>query len=151
MELQEYFLLTEEKQRSVLSQIASADWGGARFLHDLLQRGALAEYSGANPRLLLLMDGDRIISFCTLSPRDEIHDTDLTPWIGFVYTAPAYRGNRCSERIIRHACSLAKTQGHSCVYLSSDEYGLYEKYGFRLITVLTNVRGEKTQVFVREL
>jgi GNAT superfamily N-acetyltransferase len=151
MEILEFFQLPETAQRSVLEQLCEADWNGAQFLSDLLIRGALPEYSGENPQLLLLMDGDRLVSFCTLSPRDEIHNTTLTPWIGFVYTFPAFRGHRSSQQIIDHACFLAKEQGYSRIYLSSDEYGLYEKYGFHLIGHLPNVRGELTQVFDREL
>ena len=33
-----------------------------------------------------------MISFCTFAEHDDIPDTELTPWIGFVYTFPAFRG-----------------------------------------------------------
>jgi len=42
----------------------------------------------------MLTDGEKLVAFCTFAPRDEIWPTDLTPWIGFVYTYPEYRGRR---------------------------------------------------------
>lgn len=41
----------------------------------------------------MLVNGDRLVSFCTFAPFDDIHPTEFTPWIGFVYTFPEYRGH----------------------------------------------------------
>ena len=151
MYFQEYDHLPEEKQLAVLTQLRNADWRGAHFLYDLLRQDGLDAYSGPDPRLLLLMQEECILSFCVLGVRDEIHDTELSPWIGFVYTFPRYRGHRCSQKVIDYTCSLARQQGHSKIYISSNEYGLYEKYSFRYLDHMRNVRGELTQVFVRDL
>lgn len=46
---------------------------------------------GEKSRVMLLVDGDDLISFCTYAEKDDIQPTELTPWIGFVYTFPQYR------------------------------------------------------------
>lgn len=92
-----------------------------------------------------------LISFCTLAERDEIKAEDMKPWIGFVYTFPEYRGNRCSEKIIKYTLEEARNAGYKHVYISSNEIGLYEKYGFEFINFMKNIYGQKTQVFAYDL
>ena len=132
-------------------RIAEGDWRAAKYLGELLKKNAFRERYGADGRVLLLTEEDDLVSFCTLVWQDEINDESLFPWIGFVYTSPRYRGNRYSQRLIDHACVLAKAQGHTQIYLSSDEQGLYEKYSFTLWRQMETIGGESTQVFVRTL
>lgn len=47
-----------------------------------------------------------------------IADTKLTPWIGFVYTFPNYRGNRYIGKLISYAEEVAKLQGFTNVYIN---------------------------------
>ena len=71
-----------------LKQIGDCDWTAARYLHTLLTENRFHELYGKRARLLLLTDGTKLVSFCTYAERDEIPDTELTPWMGFVYTRP---------------------------------------------------------------
>lgn len=98
-----------------------------------------------------MTSGKALAGFCTLTHQDEIADDTLLPWIGFLYIFPEYRGHRFSQMLIDHACTLAKQLGHSHVYISSDELGLYEKYGFSFLENRETIWGDVTQVFVREL
>lgn len=41
---------------------------------------------GKSTKVLMLVEEQTLISFCTLAEQDEVRDTSLTPWIGFVYT-----------------------------------------------------------------
>ena len=34
----------------------------------------------------MLTDGDNLIAFCALEELDDVRDTELGSWIGFVYT-----------------------------------------------------------------
>ena len=77
-----------------LEQIGKSDWRAARYLHGILKEGRFRDQYGLPSDILLLADGNRLASFCTLAEKDEIPDTELTPWIGFVYTFPDYRGQR---------------------------------------------------------
>ena len=151
MEILEYFSLPAEEQTYWSDRIAEGNWRAAPFLAHHLQKETFQHRYGPGGKVFLLTEGERLISFCTLVPRDEINDDTMLPWIGFVYTFPAHRGRRYSEKLIDHACTAAKADGHSTVYLTSDEYGLYEKYGFTLMGCRETMEGHKTQVFYREL
>ena len=151
MEILEYFSLPAHRRAHWSSHIAQGDWRAAAYLADHLRNETFQHRYGPNGRVFLLTDAGSLVGFCTLVPRDEILDDTLFPWIGFVYTFPRYRGHRFSEVLIRHACAVAKADGHSTVYLTSDEYGLYEKYGFRFMGYRDTVEGNPTQLFSRSL
>ena len=92
MEILSYFE-TEDRDHWY-KEIGRSDWDGASFLQWLIREERFFETLGERSRLLLLTEGDELISFCTYSETDDIPDTELTPWIGFVYTFPAHRGHR---------------------------------------------------------
>lgn len=175
MRIIEYFEQTKELQQYLRQQIVQGDWRAAKYLYEALEQGKLKEQYGESTRLLLLvgnapnvtaaetvreeseddaaegLQAPELFAFCTLAERDEIAEEetkpDMKPWIGFVYTYPAHRGNRYSENLIRQACELAKQDGYEKVYLSSNEIGLYEKYGFVFLGKRNTIWGEETQVF----
>ena len=151
MEILEYFSLPAVQQAYWSDRIAEGDWRAAPYLADHLKKETFQHRYGPNGRVFLLTEGQNLISFCTLVPQDEILDKALLPWIGFVYTFPNHRGHRYSETVINHACAVAKAEGHVTVYLTSDEYGLYEKYGFTFMGFRETMEGHQTQVFFREL
>lgn len=93
-------------------KIGSCDWGAAKYLAVLLKDGRFETVLGTGGKLFLLCDGDKLVSFVTLTHQDCIDDIRLFPWLGFVFTAPEYRGHRYSEQIISHACEEARRQGH---------------------------------------
>ena len=99
----------------------------------------------------MLTDGDKLVSFATLAPQDEIDVPELTPWIGFVYTFPAYRGHRNAGKLISHICEVLKSVGTEKVYISTDEIGLYEKYGFTFWQTMPTREGKPTRVYVKKL
>ena len=132
-----------------LSKIRESDWVAGRFLHDLLKNQSLQQYSGENARVLLLAEGERLISFCTLSDKDDILETDKKPWVGFVYTFPQYRGHRYMGRLLDHAAALAKSEGYGALYICTDQEGIYETYGFRFLEAARDRRGGETRVYVR--
>lgn len=150
MTIIDYFEQPQERREYWQREIAKGDWRAAEFLYEQLQNDNVKPRYGETARLFLLTEGDELLAFCTLAEHDEI-ETELTPWIGFVYTFPKHRGHRRSQRLINHALSLAKADGHKQVYISSNEVGLYEKYGFRPLQKMTDVWGGETQVFVYEL
>lgn len=150
MRIIEYFAQSEAEREYWTGEIEKGDWVAAKFLARQLAAGTLHKRYGACARLLLGLEGERLAAFCTYADRDEI-DCPETPWIGFVYTFPAYRGRRRSEELIEHACALAKAEGFDRVYLSSSETGLYEKYGFAFLKVMRDVWDKETKVYCREL
>lgn len=87
-------------------QVSPTDGG----FHDLLGPGHLFlmldennEQRGQTPRLA---------AFVSLTRNDEVDITvegreSWSPWIGFVFTYPEYRGQHLSEKLIFHAESFA--------------------------------------------
>ncbi len=138
-----------EDQPHWLAQIASCEWRAARFLAQLLEKGEFHQTVGEGT-LYLLTDGDKLVSFLTLAEKDCI-EANCSPWIGFVHTAPEYRGHRHVGRLIDHACAVAREHGAARVYICTDHVGLYEKYGFTYLENRVSIYGEDSRVYVREL
>lgn len=128
MEIINYF--ESEKQAQLIEKIAACDWSAARFLTELLQKGTFDEILGGWGYLFVLMDGEELVSFGTMTGQDAVRDESLTPWIGFVFTRPEYRGHRYAGRILEHAEKTAAELGYSKIYIGTDHVGLYEKYGY---------------------
>lgn len=84
MKIIEYFS-TDDKDYW-LSQIKESDWSAGQYLHTLLKNNQLKQLVGENTKVLMLTDGENLVSFCTFAEKDDIQPTELTPWIGWVYT-----------------------------------------------------------------
>lgn len=130
-----------------LSQIEKSDWGAGQFLHSLLKENKLKDAVGEDTKVLMLTDGDELISFCTFAEKDDIQPTELTPWMGFVYTFPAYRGHRYVGKLFLEIERLAKEKGIHDIYISTNHTGLYEKYGCEFYRMMNDMEGELSRVY----
>lgn len=128
-----------------LEKISECDWGAGKFLHRLLTEDKIESFCG-KARVFLLTDNEKLVSFCTFSENDDIPDTGYTPWVGFVYTFPEFRGKRRFGELLEHIKSVAKAEGIESIYISSREMGLYEKYGAEIIDRKPDVNGEMTPI-----
>ena len=136
-----------DDQAHWISEIEKSDWSAGAFLARLLREGTFFRTVGPRSRVLLLADGDELISYCTYAERDDIQPTELTPWVGFVYTFPAHRGRRCAGLLFREVRRLAEAEHVSAVYLSTNHVGLYEKYGFEYLTQMTDIEGNPSRIY----
>ena len=134
-----------------LSEIRKSDWGAGAFLYRLLHDGTFFDAVGERSKVLLLTDGEELISYCTYAEKDDIQPTELTPWMGFVYTFLAYRGQRCVGRLFEAVERLAKAEGKRAVYISTNHIGLYEKYGCRYLAQMNDREGNPSRVYVKEI
>lgn len=148
MRILDFESINEQKQW--IDKIRACDWGAAKFLADLLEQNKFHNVLG-NGSLFIMADGEKLVSFCTLTCRDCIKDDVLFPWIGFVFTSPEYRGKRYSGEVIESACKRALRQGFDKVYLATDHIGLYEKYGFTYMESRTDIYGEESRIYFRKL
>ena len=89
MKIIEYF--TSDNKEYLLNQIKKSDWGAGQYLHYLLSENNLKNMVGETALVPMLVDGDELVAFCTFAPYDDIQPTELSPWIGFIYTFPKYR------------------------------------------------------------
>ena len=140
-----------DRQDHWLEEIKRSDWGAGAFLHQLLSNGTFFDAVGEDSKVLLLTDGDELISFCTYARKDDIQPTELTPWMGFVYTFPEHRGHRYVGLLFAEIERLAKEEGISEVYISTNHIGLYEKYGCEYKTQLCDMDGELSRVYVKKI
>ena len=133
-----------------LSKISQSDWLAAQFLHYLIKENKVHELLGL-AKVLLLVKEEELLSFCTLAEKDDIKNTTLSPWIGFVYTFPQYRGNRYMGLLIDEATKLAKMNGYKSIYISTNEIGLYEKYGFKFYQILKDLEDKDSRVYIKQI
>lgn len=147
IEIFNYYEQDEEFKNNLLEQINEPLWPGAKHLYERIINNK------DDGQLFIMYDRKRehIITFGTLHNFDEIDNDNMKPWIGSVYTFRIYRGNRYSEKLIKYILNIAKEQGYEKVYLSSDNKGMYEKFGFELYSMMETVRGNTTQVFTYDL
>ena len=122
----------------------SCTWSAGAFLAQKMRENAFQPWE----RVIIAAEQDKIAGFCTLTETDELPaDSGFSPFIGFVFAAEPYRGNRLSEQMIRAALRYAKEIGYHTVYLMSGEQGLYEKYGFVKNSDYETVYGTTDQLF----
>ena len=149
MEVREFYGIAD--QAYWLDQIKKSDWGAGKYLYELLSRNELKKLCGDTTKVFLLTDNRELVSFCTLAELDDIRDTDIGPWIGFVYTFPQYRGHRYMGSLLEHAYETAKRDGAEQIYISTGETGLYEKYGYSFYQMMKDMHGEDSRVYRREI
>ena len=140
-----------DRQRHWLEEIGRSDWSAGKFLCNLINSGTFFEAVGAGSKILLLTDGDELISFCTYAQKDDIQPTELTPWMGFVYTFPERRGHRYVGKLFDEINRLAKEDDVSEVYISTNHIGLYEKYGCEYRIQMNDMEGNLSRVYVKRI
>ena len=70
MEIIEYF--SSGNKEHWISEIGKSDWGAGYFLQKLLGTEKLKETVGENAEVLLLTNGESLVSFCTFADFDDI-------------------------------------------------------------------------------
>lgn len=149
MKIIEYF--TAENAEHWLHEIGKSDWGAGQYLHQLLSENSLKKTVGETALVPLLVDEDKLIAFCTFAPLDDIQPTDLSPWIGFVYTFPQYRGHRYAGLLLDYAESIATIMGREYIYISTGHTGLYEKYGYEFYKMEKDIADEDSRIYRKAL
>lgn len=139
-----------DSQQVLIEKIERGDWRAAIYLAKLLREGTFQQAVGGGT-VYLLMDGENVVSFVTLTRQDCIADESLYPWLGFFFTFPAYRGRRYGGQLLEYAAKVAKKQGCRQVYLATDHVGLYEKYGFTYLENRVDIYGEDSRIYVKML
>ncbi len=140
-----------ERQAHWLSQIGKSDWDAGDLLYRLLVDGTFFDFAGEDSKVLLLVDGDTLVAYCTYAKKDDIRPTDLSPWIGFVYTFPAYRGHRYAGLLFEQADRLAREEQFPEIFISTNHTGLYEKYGCTFKMLVKDWEGKWSRIYVRKV
>ena len=134
-----------------MEQILKSDWDARLFLDRAYKEKEIRALFGKHLDILLLVENDQLISYCTYSEFDEIQPTELTPWVGFVYTFPKYRGNRYMGLIFEEISKLAQSDNYSYIYLSTNHTSVYEKYGFEFYQILNDIQGHPSRIYRKKI
>ena len=110
LQIKDYYQLDSQEQKYWLAKTGESDWRAGKYLFQLLSDNEFKNLCGQKSTVFLLTQNKDLLSFCTFAEHDDIPDTELTPWIGFVFTFPAFRGKRHIAKLMDHICSLAKNQ-----------------------------------------
>lgn len=138
----------KENREFFLTYLKECDWKSGNILAELIDKG---DFFNEDDEIFFLMDGKSIVSYLILAHQDCIPDETLGPWIGFVYTDKKYRGNRCSEKLIRYALNIAESRGYKKIYLATGHVGLYEKYGFVYSESRKDIYNEDCRIYYYDL
>lgn len=130
-----------------LGQIGKTDWGAGKYLYKLLRENKFEDVLGKNSKVLMLTNENELISFCTYAEKDDIQPTELTPWMGFVYTFPEYRGHHYVGYLFQEAEKRAKADKVEEIFISTGHIGLYEKYGCEFYQMMNDINGEPSRVY----
>ncbi|MBP5168441.1 MAG: GNAT family N-acetyltransferase [Oscillospiraceae bacterium] len=149
MKVIDYF--KSDRQQHWLEEIKRSDWGAGAYLFELISKGTFFDAVGEESRILLLIEGDALISYCTYAEKDDIQPTELTPWMGFVYTFPEHRGHRYIGKLFDEIERIAREEGISEVYISTNHIGLYEKYGCEYKTQMNDIDGTPSRIYVKKI
>ena len=149
MQVSNYFEI--DNKEHWINEIERSDWRAGAFLGRLLRNDEFFDAVGKDSRVILLTEGDELISYCTFAEKDDIQPTDLTPWVGFVYTFPKHRGHRYAGLLFDEVERLAKERQVTDVYLSTNHIGLYEKYGWEFFDMMDDMDGEPSRVYVKKI
>ena len=139
------------RQPHWIEEIRRSDWRAGAFLSDLISNWSFFDAVGARSKVLLLTEGDELISFCTYAEKDDIQPTELSPWMGFVYTFPEHRGHDYVGKLFEEIERLAKEDSIPAVYISTNHVGLYEKYGCEFLTQMNDMDGTASRVYVKKI
>ena len=140
-----------DRQDHWLEEIKRSDWKAGAFLYELLSENTFFDTLGEGSKVLLLVEGDELISYCTYAQKDDIQPTELSPWMGFVYTFPEHRGNSYIGLLFEEVERLAQEEHVSQVYISTNHVGLYEKYGCEFLTEMNDLDGNPSRVYVKKI
>ena len=133
-----------------LEQIAKTDWRSGKYLYELLKSNSFHEKVGTWAKVLLLVEGDCLLAFCTVSEKKYDIDLPFGPWIGFVYTFPEYRGNSYSRVLLQYVEEIAPKYGFEKIYISTKHVGLYEKYGYEFCQRAIDWRNEEQRIYCKK-
>lgn len=149
MEIISYFESDEKKYWK--GEIGKSKWGAGKLLYRMICENTFFEFCGQPSEILLLVEGKTLVSYCTFAKQDEIKDLSLSPWIGFVFTFPKFRGHRYVGRLIEYAEDAARRRADKRTYISTGHKGLYEKYGYTFLKRMKNYNGHKERVYYKDI
>ena len=148
MEIKNYFEC--DNREHWFNEIKRSEWAAGTKLAEFLESGKFHETLGEG-MVLMLIDGDKLVSYVTFSFQDCVDDKAMYPWIGFVFTAPEYRGHRYAGQLIERCEEIARGHSVKNIYICTDHEGLYEKYGYSYLENRVDIYGDDSRIYVKNI
>ena len=102
-------------------------------------------------RIVVAVEDNNIIGFCTITKTDSTSDERYMPYIGYIFVDEQNRGKRISSQMIDFASDYLKTIGFKKVHIVSDHINLYEKYGFKVVDTITSKSGNIEKIYQKDI
>lgn len=105
----------------------------------------------AMPAMYICVDGDRVLGTAALVESDMDSHPELSPWLASVYVRADYRKQGIGSMLVNKVVAVAKTLGHSPLYLfTPDQAHFYQGLGWQFIA-LESYRGSEATLMKIEL
>ena len=102
-------------------------------------------------RIVVAVEDNHIIGFCTITKTDSASDETHMPYIGYIYVDEHHRGKRISSQMINFASDYLKNIGFNKVHIISDHINLYEKFGFKVVDTITSKNGNVEKIYQKNI
>jgi GNAT superfamily N-acetyltransferase len=99
------------------------------------------------PKWYLMLDENEIIGGYGLILNDFISRQDLFPWFCALHIEKEYRGKKLGEKLLKHGRMEAFKLGYTRLYLCTDLYEYYEKYGWKYLANGFHPWGEESRIY----
>lgn len=96
---------------------------------------------------LILLDGNNLVGFISIFPKDGEERKDLSPWYATMYVKEQYRGRGYSKILNDAILDEAKKRKIKRLYLKTELINYYEKFGAKYMGKLN----EKEKIYYFDL
>lgn len=104
------------------------------------------------PLGIALVDGNKIIGFCTLRENRLKNHLNLNPWLCNVMIFDEFKGKGYAKTMLNFACEKFKTFGYNKVYSWTDQVpDFYKKLGWKYEGKITKNEGGEGLLFSKQI
>lgn len=137
----------KEKQEFIkeIAILTQNEWGKPNLLEEELEtkinnKIAKIKRNLDNPKYckLILVDNSTLIGFISIFEHDADERLDLSPWYATMYVKKEFRGNGYSKLLNDAILKEAKSRGYKRIYLKTELYNYYEKFGAKYLENLND-------------
>lgn len=135
--------------RALTEFARKCSWQGTgEYFADCLADGAF----DSTEKIAAAFDGDRVIGFAALVNESCVEDTELAPWLDFLFVDEEYRGRGIAGRLAEFLFGLARSEGIKAVYLCTVSHEeMYRKFGFDTLYKAKTVGGDCCSVMKKNI
>ena len=100
------------------------------------------------PQWYVVVRGNKIIAGCGVIANDFHERTDLTPNVCAVYVDEECRNQGVAGFLLQYVCEDMAAMGVDTLYLLTDHFGFYERYGWKFYCLARGNDGKHSSMYV---